>query len=309
MKTPPADDDARAAELLKSATDDENAGRWDAARLKLQLAQAHRNTPEVAERLARAERRGEPPPVSSRLTPAPRPVSNATGPSGLRSAPSAVVGDASAQTPVSSRTTPGPRPVLDPTGQRSTPSAVAGGASAAPPVSSRSTPGARVPHVPPASPSRPRASPMPMLLLSVLRNQHLLLGAAFATRYPHPWLVWELGPRRPAASAVERNTLETQRPSQAGAPKAAGHDPLCFPLFGTSLRVGRGDDCAIVIDDVTFSRDAGVLSLVGASWSFHPSAGGAPVPLEAGSTVQSGDVTLTFETSTSFVARLSRPGA
>jgi hypothetical protein len=240
VKTPPADDDARYAELLASATDDETAGRYDAAALKLKLAQAHRQTPEVAERLARVARRGAPPPP--------------------------------------------------------------------PPVSSRSTPGTRLSPVPTPGPGRPRATPLPMLLLSVLRNQHLLLAAGFATRYPHPWLVWELGPRRPSTDAGERNTLVTQVPAQAGPAKTSGHDPLCFPLFGTALRIGRGDDCAIVIDDVTFSRDFGVLHFADTTWAFAPTTGGAPITLTPGMPLRHGDVTLTFETSTSFVARLSTPG-
>jgi hypothetical protein len=239
VKSPPVSDDSRYTELLASATEDETAGRFDAAALKLRLAQSHRATPEVAERLARVERRGAPSPP-----------------------------------PVPSRTTPVGRPATSP----------------APP------------------PGRPRVTPLPMLLLSVLRNQHLLLERGFSTRYPHPWLVWEPGPRRPAGSAAERNTLSTQAPTQAGPAKAAGGDPLCVPLFGAALRIGRGDDCAIIIDDVTFSRDFGVLTLEGETWRFTPTAGGALVTLTAGTPLRHGDVTLTFETPASFVARLAPPG-
>jgi hypothetical protein len=238
--TKPIDDHARSTELLASAADDEAAGRWDSAALKLQLAQAHEKSPDVAERLARALRRGAPGPVSS--------------------SPS-----------VAARITPSSRPVPQP------------------------------------SPSGLRQSPMPMLLFSVLKNQHLLLGAGFATRYPHPWLVWELGPRRPADNTAVRNTLETQRPSQAGAAKVPVTDPLCFAVFGSDLRIGRSDECAIVIDDVTFSRDFGTLRRSGEVWTFEARAGGS-TQLFAGAQLHHGDVTLTFETATSFPERLTRSG-
>ncbi len=144
---------------------------------------------------------------------------------------------------------------------------------------------------------------MPMMLLSVLQRQSLLLGAGFATRYPHSWLVWELGPHRPAGE--ERNVLDTMKPSQAGTPKAVGTDPLCFALFGPGpLRVGRADGCSIVVDDVTFSRDLGVLIFVDGRWAFDATTGGR-LELDAGSRLQNGDVTLSFETSESFVLRLT----
>jgi len=146
---------------------------------------------------------------------------------------------------------------------------------------------------------------MPMMLFSILQRQALLLGAGFATRYPHPWLVWELGPHRPTGTPAERNVVATVLPSQAGAPRASGADPLCFALFGPGpLRVGRADGCSIVVDDITFSRDLGVLVCVEGRWAFDATGGGR-TSLDAGSRLQNGDVTLSFETAESFAGRLA----
>ncbi|MBL8920299.1 MAG: hypothetical protein JNJ54_15640 [Myxococcaceae bacterium] len=235
-----ASPDQRLEELLASAREDEEAGRWDSADLKLRLALKHGSTPALVERLARVARRGAP-----AATPA------------TQAAPSSP----------SPRTTPAARP--------------------APPAPVVRTP------------------PMPMMLFSVLQRQALVLGAGFATRYPHPWLVWELGPQRPAGDAAERNVLDTLLPSKAGSPKSVGSDPVCFALFGAGpLRVGRADGCSVVIDDVTFSRDLGLLVCTAGRWSFEATTGGR-VELAAGSQLQNGDVTLSFETPESFQRRLA----
>lgn len=278
MTSPPSrpSSDQRFEELVASARKDEDAGRWDSAALKWNLAKSLRDTPEIAESLARVAARGArayistqttqttpapqaaPPPIASRTTPAPQPAP-----------------------PFSPRTTPGPRPIPP---------------SAPPPVLRPSAPAPVM-----------RTPSMPMMLLSVLQRQALLLGAGFATRYPHPWLVWELGPHRPSGTPDERNVLATVLPSQAGAPKAVGTDPLCFALFGPGpLRVGRADGCSIVVDDVTFSRDLGVLVCAEGKWAFDATTGGR-TDLDAGSRLQNGDVTLSFETSESFARRLTAP--
>lgn len=263
--------DQRFDELVASARKDEEAGRWDSASLKWNLAKSLRDTPEVAESLARVAARGARAYISTQTTPtpqAPPPVSSPRTTPVPQPAPS-----------FSPRTTPGPRPVP---------------ASVPPPVLRPSAP-----------PPIVRTPSMPMMLLSILQRQALLLGAGFATRYPHPWLVWELGPHRPATNPEERNVLTTVLPAQAGAPKAVGTDPLCFALFGPGpLRVGRADGCSIVIDDVTFSRDLGVLVSVDGKWAFDATTGGR-TELDAGSHLQNGDVTLSFETSESFARRLA----
>ena len=149
---------------------------------------------------------------------------------------------------------------------------------------------------------------MPMMLFSILQRQALLLGAGFATRYPHPWLVWEKGPHRPPGTPEERNVVQTLLPTQAGTPKADGADPLCFALFGPGpLRVGRADGCSIIVDDVTFSRDLGLLVCVDGRWAFEATFG-ARTELSAGSQLKNGDVTLSFETSESFAGRLAASG-
>lgn len=289
--------DQRFEELVASARKDEEAGRWDSAALKWNLAKSLRDTPEVAESLARVAARGArayistqttsapeaaPPGISSRTTPAPS-VPPRTTPGARPVPPSASPG-------FSTRTTPAPQ--APPFTPRTTPIPRPAPPSAPPPVLRQSAPAPVV-----------RTPSMPMMLLSVLQRQSLVLGAGFATRYPHPWLVWELGPHRPAGE--ERNVLATVLPSQAGAPKAVGTDPLCFALFGPGpLRVGRADGCSIVVDDVTFSRDLGVLVCVEGKWAFDATTGGR-TELDAGSRLQNGDVTLSFETSESFARRLT----
>lgn len=238
--TSKASPEVRVEELIASAREDEEAGRWDSADLKLRLAMMHGSTPALVESLARVARRGAP-----------------------------------ASTPSTQATPSGPSP--------------------------RTTPGAR--PAPPAPVAR--TPPMPMMLFSVLQRQALLLGAGFATRYPHPWVVWELGPQRPAGNPLERNVLDTVLPSKAGTPKSVGNDPVCFALFGAGpLRVGRADGCSIVIDDLTFSRDLGVLVCAAGQWSFEATTGGR-TDLTAGSRLQNGDVTLSFETAESFQRRLA----
>ncbi|MDP3234055.1 MAG: hypothetical protein Q8N26_14840 [Myxococcales bacterium] len=277
--------DQRFEELVESARKDEEAGRWDSASLKWNLAKSLRDTPEVAESLARVAARGARAYISTQTTPAPQAAPSSVPP---RTTPGARPIPTSAPPGDSTRTTPAPQAFTP----RTTPVPRPASPSAPPPVLRQSAPAPVV-----------RTPSMPMMLLSVLHRQSLVLGAGFATRYPHPWLVWELGPHRPAGE--ERNVLATVLPSQAGSPKAVGTDPLCFALFGPGpLRVGRADGCSIVVDDVTFSRDLGVLVCVEGKWAFDATAGGH-TELDAGSRLQNGDVTLSFETSESFARRLT----
>lgn len=149
-----------------------------------------------------------------------------------------------------------------------------------------------------------RRAPVPTLFFSVLHRQRLALSRGFAVRYPNPWLVWEAGPWRPSAGPIERDTKETVLPSRAGAARPKHDDPLCFALVGNEpIRVGRGDGCLVQIDDVTFSRDLGLVAPEGQQWVFKPATGGSTV-LRPGLTLQNGDVTLTFESVESFAARL-----
>jgi hypothetical protein len=147
------------------------------------------------------------------------------------------------------------------------------------------------------------------LALSVLHRQRLLLGPAFLEKYPHPWLVWESGPQRP--SAPGSTVVETRTPRQAGPAPSRTQEPVAFPLTGTrALRLGRAITCDLVIDDVTVSRELGLIRPEDHRWFFDRLSPAVTLELSSGLALSHGDVWLTFLSSSELVARLDAlPGA
>ena len=100
---------------------------------------------------------------------------------------------------------------------------------------------------------------VPAYMLSLLGRQQLMLKERFLQRYPHPWLVWEPGDWRPPAAA-EIDGGKTQLPNAHDELRPRGSDALCFELFVrakavTCLKLGRGVECDVVINDMTVSRE------------------------------------------------------
>src|ERR1700722_3207083 len=93
-------------------------------------------------------------------------------------------------------------------------------------------------------------------LLSFCLHQSLVRRDAFATRYPHDWLVWEPGhwTSVPYDERTAAPTRKSAEPIDVSAAMAKG-TALCFelkPLVPDRLiRVGRGDANDLVINDGT----------------------------------------------------------
>ena len=156
-------------------------------------------------------------------------------------------------------------------------------------------------------------------MLSLLNRQYQLLGARFFERYPSDWLVWEPGPWRPARSILTSNSEATQLPSAVEAPRPVGEDALCFELKQApraSLSVGRGTENAIVINDLTVSREQFVVEYSVRAWVVRSkgtplTVDGKPVgaegtPLQNGSVISAGDVRITYYAPDGFPARLEQ---
>ncbi len=92
---------------------------------------------------------------------------------------------------------------------------------------------------------------VPSFMLSFLAARSVTQETQFRQLYAGPWLVWEPGSWQPAAG-----TITTLVPGATRAPTSG--DALCFALGGASvprhLKVGRGSDCDLIINDATVSR-------------------------------------------------------
>jgi hypothetical protein len=158
---------------------------------------------------------------------------------------------------------------------------------------------------------------VPAFLMSLLSRQLVLLGEeAFLSTHAHAWLVWEPGTWQSPSSPAESDTGETVLPTRRGPAHPGVDDPLCFELITradaeTWLKVGRAPDSAIVLNDMTVSRDQ--LRLVGTpdGWTSHDAPGGtaAPLPLGNETTLRAGGVTLSFYQPAAFLERLRRERA
>lgn len=152
---------------------------------------------------------------------------------------------------------------------------------------------------------------------SILQRQRQLLGARFAQRYPHDWLIWEAGPWRPATTRAARDTESTRLPDSAGPARPVGEDFLCFVLdeSRSPLHVGRATTNDIAINDLTASRDQFVFDFENGLWrvrSLQPGAlldgadlGEQPTPIASQSRLTVGAVFLTFLSSTDLTRRLA----
>ena len=130
----------------------------------------------------------------------------------------------------------------------------------------------------------------------------------FQRAHAGPWLVWEAGPWRPPP--VDRATLAA--PGNLGGRNSSG-DALALevaPRPGRArfegVRLGRGPDNDLVVDDGTLSRAHLLLRVDDGRWTIEDlrSSNGTrvdgsavdarPVPIESGACIEAGSVRLTF---------------
>ncbi len=155
-------------------------------------------------------------------------------------------------------------------------------------------------------------------LISFVARQSLVLPAErMAEAYPHAWLVWEPG----AWTAPGPGKQMTLVPAEPGLQRPGVGDALCFelalPRGKEWLKIGRADDCDVVINDATVSRGHLMLTperlgewaaLVspasrGATLDDVPLVLGQRHPLVSGAKLGLGDVVLTYLDAPGFLAR------
>lgn len=140
----------------------------------------------------------------------------------------------------------------------------------------------------------------------------------FLSRYPHHWLVWEVGQWEPPRASTIQMDKETLRKLLAAA------DPQAMPLEEKpeipgqprQLTLGRGAQCELVVTDGTVSdrhllftkvtdgwnvRDMG--SRNGSRWNGQPLPPGHAQRLRSGDTLHAGQVRLSFYSAEGMHAR------
>jgi hypothetical protein len=139
------------------------------------------------------------------------------------------------------------------------------------------------------------------------RNHQAGDMGAFERTFPGPWLVWEAGPwRPPAPDRATRISSERRARESAGDALALQVSPRPGRTPAQGIRLGRGPDNDLVVDDGTLSRTHLLLCAGEAGWTVQDlrssngtrvdglPVNGAPVPVEPGSVIEAGSVRLTF---------------
>jgi len=154
-------------------------------------------------------------------------------------------------------------------------------------------------------------------LLSNLVAQRRGLAEELPERFPHAWLVWEIGVWKPSPRSPSATVTRIPRASPS-APAAGTGDPLCYELRERApFKVGRAPDCDVRLNEETVSRDHLWLEPAGeADWMVRPGSptsltlvGGRALPgdgfsLTSRETLELGNVVLTFETAQSLLSRV-----
>jgi hypothetical protein len=159
--------------------------------------------------------------------------------------------------------------------------------------------------------------------MSLLGRQRVLLGAqGFSEKYSNAWIVWEPGPWTAAETVSEESAAATRAPVTEAPNARSGGDALCFalpahPTLGEPLRVGRGTECELTVNDMTVSRENLLLTPeAGGGWRVAPAPGKSasveghlidsdhPVGLSDRASIVIGGVVLTFHDATGFIRRL-----
>lgn len=129
----------------------------------------------------------------------------------------------------------------------------------------------------------------------------------FARAHGGPWIVWEAGPWRPPSPDRATHASSERRARESSGDALA---LLVAPRPGRDLslgvRLGRGPDNDLVVDDGTLSRSHLLLRFGADVWTvedLHSSNGtrvdgaplnGGPVALQPGAQIEAGSVRLTF---------------
>ncbi len=159
---------------------------------------------------------------------------------------------------------------------------------------------------------------MKTYLISWLRKSHAAHRLEeFERLRPGPWLVWEAGPWRPPSARKDTLVAGPQtRLLPSGESLAI---ELAAKDGGAEVRLGRGAENDIVVDDATLSRLHLVLRRdASGAWTAQDSRSRngtkvdgapakAPMPLGQGSVVEAGAVRLTFYDAAGLYARLRDP--
>lgn len=150
---------------------------------------------------------------------------------------------------------------------------------------------------------------MKAYLISWLTRQGLQAGdmASFERSHAGPWLVWEAGPwRPPSGDRSTRASSERRARESSGDALALLVAPRPGRELFDSVRVGRGPDNDLVVDDGTLSRAHLLLRKRPEGWTLEDlrssngthvdgaAVNGAPVPLAPGAQIEAGSVRLTF---------------
>jgi hypothetical protein len=131
---------------------------------------------------------------------------------------------------------------------------------------------------------------------------------AFERKHGGPWLVWEAGPWRPPPPdrATLVDTGERSGRSSSGDALALEVSPRPGRARFEGVRLGRGPENDLVVDDGTLSRAHLLLRVQEGGWTVEDlrssngtrvngaSLDGRPVPIESGSCIEAGSVRLTF---------------
>jgi hypothetical protein len=165
--------------------------------------------------------------------------------------------------------------------------------------------------------TRSRGRRLKSYLISWLKKRVSGDMEAFEREHPGPWLVWEAGPWRPPSR--DRTTLidpgEPGR-SSSGDALALLVEPRPGRARSDGVRLGRGPENDMVVDDGTLSRMHLLLRVEGGRWTvedLRSSNGtkvdgmpldGKAVPIESGSRIDAGTVRLTFYDSKGLYLRL-----
>jgi hypothetical protein len=157
-------------------------------------------------------------------------------------------------------------------------------------------------------------------LVNWLSGQHQETGIEeFERALPGPWLVWEAGPWRPPPP--DRATMVTSglrgRTSSADA-LAIEVSPRIGRARFEGVRLGRGSENDLVVDDGTLSRAHLLLRPGDEAWTLEDlrssngtrvdgePVGVKPVALQSGSRIEAGSVRLTFYDARGLYLRLKR---
>jgi pSer/pThr/pTyr-binding forkhead associated (FHA) protein len=144
-------------------------------------------------------------------------------------------------------------------------------------------------------------------LLSWLARKHAATDLeAFERQLPGPWLVWEAGPWCPPPQ--DRATLHAVPRGRPASGEALVLEvaPRVGQARLAGVRVGRGPENDLVVDDGTLSREHFLLRPAAEAWTLEDMrssngsrvngvpVNGPPVPVPVGARIEAGAVTFTF---------------